>query len=41
MVVTPRSDQGLRRTDKDQIKDTEERALISAIKHIQVCLQRL
>ena len=40
-IVRPRSDQGLRRTDKDQSKDTEERALISAIKHIQVCLRRL
>ena len=34
----PRSDQGLRCTDKDWSKETKERALISAIKHIQfVC----
>ena len=39
--MRPRSDQALRRMDKDRSKDTEEQALISAIKHNQVCLQRL
>ena len=40
-VVRPRSDQGLRCTDKDRSEETEEQALLSAIKHIQVCLRRL
>ena len=33
-VVRPTSDQGLRCTDKDRSKETEDQALISAIKHI-------
>ena len=40
-IVRPRSDQALRRTDNDRSKDTEEQALISAIKHFQVCLPKL
>ena len=39
--MRPRSDRGSRCTDKDRSKETEDRALISAIKHIQVCLRRL
>ena len=40
-VVRPRSDRGSRCTDKDRSEETEDRALISAIKHIQVSLRRL
>ena len=40
-VMRPRSDRGSRCTDKDQSEETEDRALISAIKHIHVCLPRL
>ena len=40
-VVRTRSDRGSRCTDKDRSEDIEDRALISAVKHIQVCLQRL
>ena len=40
-VMTPRNDRGSRCTDKDRREETEDRALISAIKHIQVNLRRL
>ena len=33
MVVRPRSDRGSRCTDKDRSEETEDRALIYAIKH--------
>ena len=39
--MRPRGDRGSRCTDKDRSEKTEDWVLISAIKHIQVCLQRL